>query len=350
MSNVIFNLADTSGADIVNAKGNLQLRSSRLTIRAYDLFDLIRDPRANALGVTGSNPRQTVGVAEVQRHTNSASKVILSSHGPIDSTNYSVVKDPMNLIPGDVAGPVHNVTGRAVRVSLDDMAALIGRFLLPNRHYYIATLICYAARSGNYAADHAVAGDLEWADSYACQLFARLCDGRTSKLTMSARTGQHGFSRTTGLSEVQTEAAVLADVDARGRDYGDLDAWLHATRMAALGGGNAVRDPATINFATEYYTAEAVLMGPQKLPLLQRVLAQRGAGLPLADRQRFEALRDRLQRDSNRLQVAEHYGKIYYYFDPTDQSIKIKRDERNRIGWHSKSLLQEVDLARVLGR
>lgn len=350
-SNVIFNLADTTGADIVNAKGNLQLRSSKLRIYAYDLFDLMRDDNAAGLGVTGSNPRTTVPLAEIQRQCNAASKIILSSHGPLDSTNHSVIKDPLNLLAGDVGGPVPNVAGRSVQISLDRMAELVGRFLPGNRKFYVATLICYAARTGNYAADHGVAGVLAWRDSFACQLFARLCAGRTAKLTMSARTGQHGFSRTTGLSEVQTEAAVMAEVDAMvPRDYTDLDAWLHATRMRALAGGNAVRDPATVAFATRYYTDEAVLMGPQKLALLTRSLATGGAALPPADRQQFEALRDRMRRDTNRVQVAEHSGKIYYYYDPAEQSIKIKRDNRNRIGWHSKTLLEETTLAQALGQ
>lgn len=349
MSNVIFNLADTTGADIVNARGNLQLRSTRLTIHAYDLFELLGDNAADSLGVTGSNPRRTVPMAEILRQCNAASKIILSSHGPLDATNHSVIKDPLNVLGGELGGAVPNVVGRSVQISLDQMAALIGRFLPGNRKSYVATLICYAARTGNFAANHGVAGQLAWTDSFACQLFARLCVGRTAKLTMSARTGQHGYSRTTGLSEVQTEAAVEAEIDAMApQDHAGVDAWLHATRLRALAGGQAVRDAATVNFATAYYTAEAVLMGPQKAAELRRMLTAHGAGLPPADRLQFENLLHRLQRDANRLQVAEHYGKIYYFFDPASQSIKIKRDDRNRIGWHSKTLLQEADLATVL--
>jgi hypothetical protein len=350
---IIFNLADTSGADVDKAATSYALRQNKWyrksrEIIIYDLFELIANNDAQGLHRHGSeNP---VEFGTIRRQCQNSKKIIISTHGPYHDTGFSIMRDPANLFDDHAEGidNVPNVNGAAVQINLDQIADLMGNFLETNRSYYISLLVCYAARSDNFRVDQMVTGNINWASSFACRLFARLCKNRTASLTMSARTGQHGISTTSGLSEVQTEEAVLAEIDYADLP-GDLDTWIEDTKLTAIGPRNAIRHQNTLDFATNYFTTEAGLGGPQRVQLLARMLGEQpGLQMPQAERQNFVDYLEKMRLDSTRSRNSTHYGKIYYYFNSRQQQITIKHARvTSKLKRRVKDTLQTVRLAAV---
>ncbi|MBX3588481.1 MAG: hypothetical protein KF796_17770 [Ramlibacter sp.] len=128
-----------------------------------------------------------------------ADKIMLGVHGSYDDTDQGFA----GLGWERGSGVVGNV---------NQFAELIASFLLPRRHYKVALIVCFGARSQNYRVDHdGVLSEDDIKSSFAYKFFKRLC-ARVS-VTLTARTGSVGFNSDTGRSEVQTEAAVNAEID-----------------------------------------------------------------------------------------------------------------------------------------
>lgn len=128
-----------------------------------------------------------------------ADKIMLGIHGTHDDTEQGFAG--MGWDAGH--GPVGNV---------GQFARLINKFLYSRKHYKMSLIMCFGARSQNYRVNHeGVLSEEDIKSSFAYKFFKLV--GARGNVTLTARTGSVAFNTETGRSEVQTEAAVNAEID-----------------------------------------------------------------------------------------------------------------------------------------
>lgn len=128
-----------------------------------------------------------------------ANTIMLGVHGQVDDTEQGFA----GLGWDQGTGVVGNWT---------EFADLTSSFLLPSKSYKLALIVCFGARSSEFRKDHDKAlleSDIK--SSFAYKFYSRICT--KADITMTARTGSVGFNDQSGVSEVQTESGVLAEIE-----------------------------------------------------------------------------------------------------------------------------------------
>ncbi len=136
-------------------------------------------------------------LVKIRKQITEAKTVMLSIHGPMNSVNYGLIRDPQG--------------GGGEQVSYQLLGRLI-RALFSAGHCHNFTLVtCFAARSENYAANHNLLANIDWTNSFAYKLFNEITPQR--EVRMTARIGELSFSTTSGESEVQSELSIQGTID-----------------------------------------------------------------------------------------------------------------------------------------
>lgn len=341
-TNVIFNLADTSGTEIVGegkVKDRLAKRSSfmnKLTIHTYDLWPLLTDPDRTTLYRTGTGDE--VAQAEVKRACNRASKIILAMHGPRSGVDFGVINDVGGEL-GDLGASdnsdVPNTTAHSKRITLSTVAELLGRFIDMGRSNYLALLVCYAARSGRPAAEHVIGNSIDWSDSFACELFRALCQNASADQKMSARLGQHALQDRTGKSEVQTEEAIMSEIAVTGMNMAEDQETLKSLAVGEQG------------VFMDFYAALEQSKNPvgyqEFLDQMEGIIDSLDEG---DERQLLKRVYDAKVHSIKKKNVAVGTGKIVYKYASRWDRIDIYFDQKNGLfGTHSLTHLARVNVS-----
>ncbi|MGD0360009.1 MAG: hypothetical protein ABSC93_04020 [Bryobacteraceae bacterium] len=170
------------------------------TVATY-LFGANQIEVVNLFGILqAANRRQAIDAADIPAKCVKADKVMLGVHGTYGDT--------CHVRKGDA----HDTPTLATYVEL---ATLTKEMLNdPSHQYRLALVMCYGARSADFRADHSdltALSEAQIRSSFAFKFYSQVCTHCV--LRMTAVTGSLSFSRDKGESQVQTEAAVLKDIE-----------------------------------------------------------------------------------------------------------------------------------------
>ncbi|WP_028866220.1 hypothetical protein [Psychromonas aquimarina] len=315
---IFLNMSDDLGLDGRKAIDALRIKFPRPQgyfkseqVKEIMLVDFYRD---HINGVRNRSYHKTLN--KIKNECMKADRVLLSLHGPMRSVNYGIIKAPVG-------------SGRQDEHVTDQQLADLLLIIFTRSHCYNLSLVmCFGARSSQYALDHQNLDAVDWSDSFAYNLFNRISPRR--QIRMTARTGELSFNTLTGIAEVQSEMSVQGTIDnaeiRHEQLFVDSQNWWN-THIAGL-----MNPPGSAKalFVIALETARLNPDAAAALALLRQL--RRNHGLPARDAQSRELLNYlgnliRLTEASVRQldPVKNKYGKLVYrHFHGSGNCVFVK--------------------------
>jgi hypothetical protein len=200
----------------------------------------------------------TKDLGDVRRDVATATKVMISVHGPLDAVDHAIIRNPQ---------------GGGEKVNYKELGRFLLELLAPAVCHNLTLVTCFAARSSDYGADHQQLDKIDWTDSFAYKVFNEICQQR--EVRMTARTGELSFNSVSGASEVQTELAIEGTIDNKTiqaeTSVGNSQMWwqAHVGRLSAKGSKHG-------DFAIALTIANNNTKPAEKLKALQDLRAKPG--------------------------------------------------------------------------
>ena len=321
---VILNLADPGGIGPVSrVKSGLQAKQrARATVTVgdavvpvFELFEELRDVDKR----TVSDELAAAAVACDQ-----ADKIFLCTHGLANDTEHAFAK----------------ASGGQALATWAEFGKLLAK-LLPStdKHYNIALVMCYGARTDTYRSsdlDHT--GQIPASmlkTSFAYKLFKYLCQQNRS-IRMTARTGAVGFDDKTGKSSVEQEAAIDISLDKEeylraAKTQKIIDDW-KAFKDEATAAGKAAQAAGKTEIPAKYKKWSAANDKFRSTP-------DKSTGLFASDVEKAGksyhqviAQKNAMEQRKAKYQDLAKYGKLVYSKSPAGITISSKYGNQKDIG------------------